>query len=267
MSRTLFLGCSHTMGYRDFDEDDEPNVWLENNYAEIYSDHRDKKVVIMASAGAGNREVVNFLAHAFKVYNDIDKVFIQSTYWNRFPIAINPDLDVENIYDLDHFIEKDFSSHNIDRWSLGLVQERHAQVYMRPLPIDYETPYIKETSPGAWPNLQRSSFIYVKMYHYLFTHLAQQDYFRDIFMCDSLCSDNNAELYLWNINERCYIPKETENFYGKLKSTKIAPVDARRYIKDKHQLDIENEKVDTEHYNVKSHTMIADKYIPFLENL
>ena len=56
MGRTLFVGCSHTMGYREDAPKDQPNVWRDNNYAEIYSQINDKKVVITASAGVGNRE-------------------------------------------------------------------------------------------------------------------------------------------------------------------------------------------------------------------
>ena len=76
MGRTLFVGCSHTMGYRDDLSDNEPNVWRDNNYAEIYANINNKPVVVMASAGAGNRAFHRFIAYAFKQYDDIDEVFI-----------------------------------------------------------------------------------------------------------------------------------------------------------------------------------------------
>ena len=44
MGRTLFVGCSHTMGYREDAPKDQPNVWRDNNYAEIYSQINDKKI-------------------------------------------------------------------------------------------------------------------------------------------------------------------------------------------------------------------------------
>ena len=47
MGRTLFVGCSHTMGYREDAPKDQPNVWRDNNYAEIYSQINDKKVAYL----------------------------------------------------------------------------------------------------------------------------------------------------------------------------------------------------------------------------
>ena len=62
-----------------------------------------------------------FLAYAFpKNYNDIDEVFIQSTYWGRFAIAMNPNLDAHNILPIDYFIEKEKSDELVERYSLGL---------------------------------------------------------------------------------------------------------------------------------------------------
>jgi hypothetical protein len=106
MSRTLFIGDSHTMGYIGHEQLPSFEVWQNNNYAELYAELTGKPVVIMASAGCDNAEYTNFLAYAFKKYNDIDEVFIQSTYWGRFALAINPDLDEKAIFPLDFFIEQ-----------------------------------------------------------------------------------------------------------------------------------------------------------------
>ena len=61
-----------------------------------------------------------FLAYAFQNYNDIDEVFVQSTYWGRFAIAMNPNLDAHNILPIDYFIEKEKSDELVERYSLGL---------------------------------------------------------------------------------------------------------------------------------------------------
>ena len=48
MSRTLFIGCSHSMGYRGVltdknnEESSQPNTWGPNNYAEFYSKNNNK---------------------------------------------------------------------------------------------------------------------------------------------------------------------------------------------------------------------------------
>lgn len=266
MSRTLFIGDSHSMGYIGRNSDIGGfDIWQENNYAEIYSQQNNKPVVIMASSGCGNREYVNFLAYAFKIYSDIDEVFIQSTYWGRFPLAINPDLNEKSTFPLEFFIEKDHCDVNVDRYSIGLVQQdKYLQAYAKP---DFKIPYDFKTGPNNQPIITRMSYMYVQSYHYLQTHLEQQDYFRDVFLCDALCHRNNVKMFLWNINNRCYIPKETANFYGNLLSTTITNSDAVTYIKDVHGTDLEKEKVDVEHYNRIAHESIATHYITYLRSL
>jgi len=271
MGRTLFIGCSHSIGYHELLINKGNNVWQKNNYAEIYAQKNNKKSIIMASAGMGNREIVNFLSHAFKTYSDIEEVYIQSTYWGRFPIAINPSLAETDIFPLDFFTEKAECDNLIDRWTIGQCQPdiysgKWLQDYFKPEAYDYDNmPYIKNTTPTLQPNLRTSSYMYVKMYHYLQTHLEQQDYMKDIAFCDMLCNINNANMYLWNINSRCFIPKEVNNFYTKLKKTTIADVDALNFLKQFSSKDLEEEKVDDEHYNEYVHKLIADYYIPFLK--
>lgn len=268
MSRTLFIGDSHSMGYVGHEMLPSFEVWQNNNYAEIYAEQTGKPVVIMASAGCDNKEYVNFLAYAFKKYNDIDEVFIQSTYWGRFALAINPDLDEKQIFPLDFFIEQDHSSPGIDRYSIGMVQQdKYMVAYAKPTPDDYKTlPYNLKTNPNNRPLLQRTPHLYIQMYHYGQTHLEQQDYMRNILICDTLCKNNNAKLHVWNINERCFIPKESTSFYTPLSVTKIADVDAVSFL-ERTGLSVENDKVDSEHYSNEVHTLIANHYIPYLRTL
>lgn len=266
MGRKLFVGCSHTMGYINPEEQDADfYVWQSNNYAEHIANSSETPVVIMASSGAGNREFVNFIAHAFKLYKDIDEVFVQSTYWGRHPLAINPDLDEKKIFPLDFFIEQN----NVDRYSIGIVQQdKYLQAYSKAEPDDFiKTPYLLQTSPANQPSTRHSSYMYMQTYHYSLTHLAQQDYFRDMLLCDTLCSNNNAKLYVWNINPRCFIPKEAGNFYTELKNTTFTDVDARTYLKNTIDVDIEDHKADSEHYNEYAHKLIATHYIPYLRSL
>lgn len=268
MSRTLFIGDSHTMGYIGHEHLPSFEVWQNNNYAEIYAEETGNDVVIMASAGCNNREYVNFLAYAFQKYNDIDKVFIQSTYWGRFALAINPELDEKSIFPLDFFIDQNHSSKNIERYSIGMVQEdKYMVAYGKPTADDYKTlPYNLRTSPDNRPLLQRSPYLYIQMYHYLQTHLEQQDYMKDILVCDTLCTNNNAKLYLWNINEDCFIPKETMSFYAPLKSTTITDISAIDFLA-KYDANIKTDKVDSVHYSNGVHTLIAKHYISYLETL
>lgn len=272
MGRKLFVGCSHSMGYIDPVEHWElgPNhIWQNNNYAEEYAKLNDQKVVIYASSGCGNREFVNFVADAFHKYDDIDEVYVQSTYWGRFPLVINPDLDETSTFPLDFFYSKDRYDDLIERYSIGMVQQnKYLLAYAKAKSIDYErNPFIATTSPNNQPSLNQSSYMYIQMWHYCQTPLAQQDYLKDVFMMDTLCTRNNAKLYLWNINDRCHIPKETNNFYADLQSTTITDIDAMSYLKQFSDKDLEKEKVDSEHYNRYVHNLIAQHYIPYLRNL
>ena len=266
MSRTLFLGCSHSMGFYDPGDEGGCYPWTDNNYAEEYSRINSKPVVIMASAGAGNALWPRFLAYALKKYNDIDEVFIQSTYWSRFPVAINPDLDERSIFPIDFFIEQAASDENIHRYSLGFYQDKHVEYFLKPEKLDYEsTPYLRDTKPlVSEPDVRRSSHMYMRMWHYSNTHLEQYDYFKDILACDALCYYNNLTLNLWNINDRCFIPKETTDWLTQLKATKIAPIDAISYLKSKkHNIEMK----DLEHYSKTTHDLIAKEYIPYLKEI
>lgn len=263
MGKTLFIGCSHSMGYVDYNINTPCNIWQENNYAEIYSKLFNKDVIIMASAGCGNRAYPNFLAHALKEHDDIEEVYIQSTYWGRFPIAINPDLNEKSIFPLDFFIEKDFASKRLTRYSIGLVQrDRYLEQYLKVESEHLDSfPYLVDTTPVLQPDIRHSPYIYVQMWHYNQTHLEQQDYIKDITLCDLLCRTKNIPLTVWNINDRCFIPKEVDGYYTSLTNTKFADIDAISFL-GKH---LEKDKIDSEHYSYNVHEKIAKEYIPYLK--
>ena len=54
MSKTIFIGCSHSHGYANTSRGLEG--WGENNYAELYADEYNKEVVIYSQPGASNRK-------------------------------------------------------------------------------------------------------------------------------------------------------------------------------------------------------------------
>ena len=267
MSKTLFIGCSHSMGYKHYSLDTPAQVWQENNYAEIYSQINDKETIVMASAGCGNRAYPNFLAHALRHYDDIDEVFVQSTYWGRFPIAINPDLDEQEIFPLDFFIEKDFSSDLVKRYQLGLVQkEKYLEQYLKVEQSDWDDfKYMQDTTITRQPDIRRSAYLYVKMWHYNQTHLEQQDYMKDITFMDMLCRERNIPLHVWNINDRCFIPNNVDGYYMDLTQTTFAKQDALTYLQMFSDKILDQEKIDPEHYNYYIHDLIAKDYIPYLK--
>lgn len=269
--KVLYVGCSHTMGYVDRNPSNHGSfkTWGDNNYAEITARCKKEKTVIMASSGCGNRELTNFVAAAFQKYQNIKKVFFQSTYWGRFPFAVNPDLDERSIFPLDFFMKCDDRDDLVDKWSIGLkTEEKYVQLYLKPETFDYDTlKYNPQTSPENQPPVRQINYMYVKMWHYLQTHLEQQDYFRDIALADAICNYNNAQMYLWNINPRCFIPKEIKNFYMNLKNTIVADIDAETFLLKKYGYDLKNNVIDGEHYTTEAHNMISKYYIPYLEGL
>jgi len=269
MGRKLFVGCSHSYGYIQPEFTDRPqNIWRENNYAEIYFKTNNQSTVIYASAGTGNRSYPVFLADAFSKYNDIDEVFVQSTYWGRFPIAINPSLDETEVKPLDFFLRKNNEdTEKLHRYDILLSPDYiHHENFIKPEAEDYDRmPYIRDTIPWqSEPDVRRNSYMYIQMYHYNQTHLEQHDYFKDMLVCDTLCRNNDAKMRLWNINNKCYIPKETANYFTDLQVTTIADKSARMYLLDKLNIDIDEHKVDSEHYNEYAHSLISEHYIPYL---
>lgn len=244
------------------------DIWQDNNYAEIYSKLHNKEVIVMASGGLGNQGYPRFLAYALKNY-DIDEVFIQTTYWGRFPIAINPDLDERKIFPLDFWIEKDKEENGNIYHSIGLVQPgNYLEQYLKTEVEDWDRfPYIKETSPLAQPDIRRSGFLYMKMWHYSNTHLEQEDFMKDMTFCDLLCAKNNVKLHIWNINDRCFLPKELKTYYTDLDNTNIADIDAISFLNKKYKTNLSNNTVDEEHYTTKIHNFIAKDYIPYLKEI
>jgi hypothetical protein len=266
MGKTLFIGCSHTMGYYGH-KTEGAKIWQDNNYAEIYGKENNKSVIVMASGGTANRAYPNFLAHALKQHDDIEEVFVQSTYWSRFPVAINPTLNEKEILPLDFFIENDLQTDELTRYSLGLCQNKtYLEQYLKPEPFDYKAfPYINAIPFEAEPDVRRLSYMYLRMYHYSQTHLEQQDYIKDITFMDMLCRDKDIPLYVWNINDRCFIPNSVDGFYTNLTQTTFSKVDAINFLQHKTDKSLDCETLDGEHYNYYIHGLIAKDYIPFLK--
>ena len=48
-------------------------------------------------------------------YDDIDEVFIQSTYWNRFLLSCSRNLDVGETTDVDPYLDNDPTQRRKDR--------------------------------------------------------------------------------------------------------------------------------------------------------
>lgn len=286
MGRILFVGDSHSMGFVETDslrkdtffgkEKDHIDimsnfeVWQENNYAEIYAKKHNQPIIVSAFAGCGNHEYLNLIAHFLKQYDDIERVVIQSTYWGRFPIAINPMLD-EEILPLDFFLD-DKDEHTVEdlihRYGVKQFQEGpggwRLSTYAKLMPEHFHMSPLTPIHANNRPDLNNYSYMYIKMYYDLLTHLQSKEYFKTIEMCGLLCERQNIPLSIWRINDRVTLPAETGNYYAKLDNLKVFDMPAIDFIKPYLDDKIENYMVDQEHYNKEIHSLIAEYFIPHI---
>lgn len=273
MSRTLFIGDSHTTGY--YEENNDLLFWQDNNYAEIYSKINDKPVVIYAQPGGCNKKYPTWLRAMFEHYNDIDEVFIQSTYWNRYLLACSRHLDVGDGIKANHFskgpnmppapqdaptIER-WSDHRITENYVEMVEQCRTELFEQFKGFDYD----ERNTTADWGPFNEK-YAYTKLWHESATHLQYRDYCGDLFIIDNLCREYDVKWYLWSINNRVFMPEKYE-FFGPLKNCTRCDISAEGFIKANHGYNIEDRTSDGEHYLYNTHEIIAKEYIPYLKTL
>lgn len=272
MSRTLFIGDSHTMGYHsDLNKYGAGSFsqWNDNNYAEIYSELNDKPVIIYALSGASNRLYTDWLKSMFEKYNDIDEVFISLAAFNRFIIAFD-DLNNEECIDVDWFQHKlENSTDTIHRYMDAIVRDDVMQLLNKSTYKDYDNyPGVEFSADKGLisPDLRKHTFMQVKLFFDLNTFTEKKEFLNSIYTWDNICADNGATLNLFNFTDRVKFPTKFD-YYGKLKNTKIATKTVESYMR---QLGIDHLNFlieDKEHYNKEYHTLVAKNYIPWLKKL
>lgn len=272
MSKALFLGDSHTCGYITIPGKTgygSYTVWNDNNYAECYAEQNQKKTAIYAVPGICNKIYPDWLKSMFDLYPDIDEVFVLLASWNRFVLAFNETLSPavlpSNFFMMKH--EKENSL--VDIYYDQIFKEDRFQLLNKPtfedfgkvanVNFDYRNGLIK-------PDLRADCYMDVKLFFELNTHLEQREFFKDIFVMDNMCHDKGCKIYYFNMTDRVTFPNSFE-FYGKLKSSVIAPMTVETFMRKKF---IDHTKYyldDKEHYNKSFHDLIASKYIPWLKTL
>lgn len=272
MGRKLFIGDSHTCGYVAVPGKVGPgsySYWNDNSYCDIYAEENNNPVVVYAMAGVNNRVYTDWLKTIFERYDDIDEVFLCMSAMNRFCIAYDPGLMDEPIT-VDNFTHKDISSTDLIHRYADLTEANdRIQLFNKPTYNDYTRPVPFEITPKdglKQPNLRKNTFMEVKLFFDLNTFLEKRDFLQNVYMWDNICADNGAKLYLFNFTERLKYPSNFE-YYGKLKSTKVAPKTVQGYFGGKF---IDHAKFllpDEEHYNRDYHKLIAEQYIPWLQSL
>lgn len=268
MSRTLFIGDSHTTGYVD-DPVKGTLFWQENNYAEIYSKLHNKPVVIYAMPGGCNKKYPIWLRAMFERYNDIDEVFVQSTYWNRYLMACSRMLDVGDGIKANHFSDGPIVEGQIERWTDHRVSEDYMELVEQCRPELFEEfkgfNYDERNTTADWGPFNEK-YAYTKLWHESVTHLQYREYCTDLYVLDNLCHDYGVKWHLWSINNRVFMPEHYE-FFGPLKRCIRSDMSVEGYVRDKYGYNIEDKTSDGEHYLYDTHEIIAKEYIPYLKTL
>lgn len=268
MSRTLFIGDSHTCGYDSVSDKvgaGSFSIWNTNNYAEIYSEIHNKPTVVYAMPGANNRSYADWLKSMFERYDDIDEVFVLLCSLNRFILGANEKLNPE-VVPVDEFTHHNGSHKLVDRYSDVGITENYFQLYQKPTADDYNNfPGLNFSYDEGLtsPDIRKASYMQIKLFFELNTHLEQRDFFKDIYTMDNICADNSVPLYMFKMRERTSFPEKWD-FYGPLKATTVAQQSVESYFADKNINHSKYFTSDQEHYNYDYHKLIAEKYLKHL---
>lgn len=272
MSRALFLGDSHTCGYVTIPGKTgfgSYSVWNDNSYVECYAEQFQKNTAVYALPGVCNRVYPDWLKTMFDKHPDIDEVFILLASFNRFILAFNETLSTD-ILPADYFTLKHDKEHKyVDYYYDQIFKDDRFQLLNKPTYDDYNKVgdiNFSYQNGLMKPDLRKDTFMEVKLFFDLNTHIEQRDFFKDIAVMDRMCEERKCKMYLFNMTDRVSFPEKFE-FYTKLNSTVIAPMTVETFFRKKF---IDHTKYlieDNEHYNRQFHELIAGKYIPWLRTL
>jgi hypothetical protein len=272
MSRALFLGDSHTCGYVTVPGKQGPGsyeMWQDNNYAESYARQHNKQTAIYAVPGSCNRVYPDWLRTMLDTHPDIDEVFVLLSSWNRFILAFNEKLSPD-VLPVDYFTKHILNKDNlVDVYQDELFKGDRFQLYNKPTWEDFSSgASVSFNYDNALvdPDIRKDTFMKVKLFFDLNTHLEQRDFFKDVYAMDNMCHDHGCKLYFFNMTERMKFPQSFE-FYGKLKATKLAPMTVESYFRSKFVDHTKFYISDGEHYNKDYHDMIASRYLEWLKSV
>ena len=268
MTRTLFIGDSHAHGYSEIG--DTISAWQDNNYAEIYAEENNKEVVIYSQPGGCNRKYPAWLKSMLDRYDDIDEVFIQSTYWNRFLLACSRNLDVGENTNVDLFLDDDQpKDEKIKRYTDHRVTENYIEMIDQVRQENYEEFkgfFFDDMKVKADFKPFHEKYIYTKLWHELVTPLQYKDYCLDLLAIDTMCARRDIKWYQWTINNRVFVPDNIE-LYGDWQAGTKASSSAEGYLQLSQAINIETDehRVDGEHYTRNIHELIAKDYLNYVK--
>jgi hypothetical protein len=268
----LFLGDSHTAGYSM--QKGNAIEWGENNYAELFNASTGIPTIICANPGVGNYKYAEWVKALLDIHDNIEKVFIQSTYWNRFRICASRNLDFGfDEYTVGHFlqqVEADIDNTEIIRYNDLKIKDNFVEMQLKPGPHIYESfkgfkvDNKLEDSPKDITELSEE-YMYTKVWHEMQTQMQYIEYSKDMFIIDRICAERNIECFVWRMNDRCGLPNNL-NMFGELKNVNVVRTSAEDFIYSNFSIDCKQHTIDEEHYNINIHQIIAESFIPWVIN-
>ena len=282
--RLAAIGCSHTAGYHVSNAPEE-NVllteenwpfsgrWQDNNWAEEYINSKNADGVIFARIGNGWYEYSEWLDFLFKKYNDITEVIVQNTYWNRFRVtSINPP-DYEHMIPLEALYKHETTKGRIDCWTknvevkdsddpnyrvIDAPHQIRAKDYVNTVNID-----VQYHPRFQWiePDLRRITYMEGKTWLEIMSLKSQRDWLKEIYILQTLCKENNAELKLFGLNKWTWIPSKMKDYFN-FDSIQVATDSVDDWFTQNKRIDIQKHTVDDEHYSKEIHRAIALEYLP-----
>lgn len=262
--RTAVLGCSHSAGYSYSDAKGTTDRWNGNNWAEIYINNQDKDGVIFACPGRGWYDYSERLAFLFKTYKDIDEVVIQQTYWNRFRFGYSTPNFYENLIPLDAHMKLEETKERIDCYNISMWNDTLKSFDGGRITVagDFAIPANIGLSFDPFeltePNLQTDGYQRLKANYELMTVVTQREFFKEVYLWNTLCKENNAQLKIFAMNESTWLPKDL-NIIGDCNHSVVASKTVEQFLQTKGNL--ETFLIDDEHYNYDAHKLIAEDFV------
>jgi hypothetical protein len=270
--RSIFIGDSHTCGYLSTPGKIGPgsySYWNKNNYAEIYSKINNKKTSIYSMAGVNNRVYTDWLKTLVDCHDDIDESFICLAPLNRFCLGFDSEMSDECI-SVDNFTTKiEESTDMVEKFCDLTAANDKLQLFNKPTYEDYSKfPGVELSAEKGLinPNLRKHSYMEIKLFFELNSFIEKRDFLLNLFAWDRICHERDIKLYIFQFTERLKYPSDY-SYYGKLTNTVISPMSIEKFFKEKM---INHEKYyieDNEHYNFEYHSLIVEKFLPWLKNL
>lgn len=266
-NKTLFVGDSHSGGYWAHSLDD-PKFGDTNCYARFYAKEINP-CIVYADPGAPNSVYPRWISNMLKKYSSIDKIFIQTTHWDRWKMGYSKDIgftQLPNEYFLTtHEDSEDFTLHtDFSTIDYSVVEWSDKIKFNGKNLIDGNQQWPQQWAPGSWPGDEQGYYKTV-VHHQVLTHLVYEQYCKDIALIDAMCRERDIKVYIWRINDHVELPSNLNEFYN-LTQTKLFTTSAQSWIKKNLNKDISKMLQDEVHYNQEAHEIIGTKFIPEVLN-